>query len=90
MAADILIITGSIFIVISTIGLIRLPDPLSRIHSISKITSFGLGLMIIATILEHYEFGLLIKSILVLFFLILTTPLSAHVIARNITRHKQK
>jgi len=84
MIADIVITTGCIFILISTLGIIRLPDTLSRIHAVSKITSFGLVLMILGVLIKHFAVDMLVKSIIIIVFLILTSPITAHFIARNL------
>jgi multicomponent Na+:H+ antiporter subunit G len=50
-AADLLTITftgaGAILFIAGTVGLLRFPDTLSRLHALSKADNLGLGLIVI-------------------------------------------
>lgn len=79
----ILILTGALFILVAAIGLVRLPDLLTRIHAATKATSFGL-LFILAGLAIHFgSWVIIIKSLLLVIFIYLTAPLAASVIARS-------
>ena len=38
---------GAIFFLAGTVGLLRFPDPLSRLHALTKADNLGLGLIIL-------------------------------------------
>ena len=39
------VLAGVVFFVAGTVGLLRFPDPLSRLHALSKADNLGLGLV---------------------------------------------
>ncbi|WP_020402389.1 monovalent cation/H(+) antiporter subunit G [Gracilimonas tropica] len=78
----ILVTAGIFFLLIGSIGTIRLPDFYSRTHATSKSDTLGMMLVIIGLII--YE-GFTIdggKLILVLLFILLANPIGAHALAR--------
>jgi multicomponent Na+:H+ antiporter subunit G len=38
---------GAVFFLAGTVGLLRFPDPLSRLHALTKADNLGLGLVVI-------------------------------------------
>lgn len=86
----ILILSGSIFILIAAIGLLRFRDVFSRMHATTKATSFGMLLILIGVALHFMTLVVLIKAILIVLFIYLTAPLAAHSISRTINRPNKK
>ncbi len=96
---SILIIIGASFVLVGSIGLIRLDDLYSRLHGPTKATTLGLGAMLIASVLYFtiLDGNLSLHELLVTIFLFLTAPASAHMLARaglfegvrNVTRPPQ-
>lgn len=82
---SILVLTGSFFILVAALGLVRLQDLYSRMHATTKATSFGILLMISGVILFFSTWVVLLKGLLVLLFIYLTAPLAAHSIAHSFT-----
>ena len=76
----IFILLGVVAFLISSIGLIRMPDIYSRMHIGAKSTTIGILLIIIGTILIEPTWAW--KLILLAIFILLTNPLSSSVIAR--------
>lgn len=79
---SILLIGGSLFILISSLGLFRFKDLLSRIHATTKATSFGIIWLLLAASLSFGTWGVAFKILLVALFIYLTAPLSAHAIGQ--------
>jgi len=77
-----LLIIGSFFALIASIGIIRLPDIYSRMHSASKAGTVGSGLMMIALAITAESNGTSIRAIAGIFFFVLTAPIAAHLLAR--------
>ena len=71
-----LIIAGAALVLISAIGLVRLPDYFSRLHAPTKTSTLGVGCLLLASALH---FGSL-HELLVLAFLFLTAPISAQLL----------
>lgn len=76
------ILIGSFFSVTAAIGAYRFPDFYTRMHSAGKVSSFGIGFYLLALIVKFPELGVIVKSLLCLFFIVLTTPLSAQMLMR--------
>lgn len=78
------VVIGAVFTLIGSIGLARFPDFYSRLHGPTKATTLGAGAVIIASIL-HFSVsgdGLNLHELLIVLFLFLTAPVSAHLVAR--------
>lgn len=78
----IFVIAGIFFLLVGSIGIVRLPGFYNRTHSTSK--SDTLGLLLVITGLIIYE-GWHINSIklfLILLFIALTNPIGSHALAR--------
>lgn len=76
------VIAGIFFLLVGSIGTIRLPDFYSRTHATSK--SDTLGLLLIITGLIIYEgFNVnSLKLLLILLFIALSNPIGSHALAR--------
>jgi len=80
---SILILAGSAFIFIASLGLLRFDNLYSRMHASTKATSFGI-LLIILGIALFFNIGIIwLKAALVVIFIYLTAPLAAHSIAKS-------
>lgn len=80
---SILLLAGSFFILLSTIGLVRFKDLYSRLHAATKAPSFGIFLVLIAVALYFDTSMVYIKSLFVVVFIYLTAPLAAHTIVKS-------
>lgn len=82
--ASFLIVTGSAFVLLGSIALIRLPDIFSRLHGPTKATTLGVGAIVVAAAVAHFaetgEVGL--RELAVSLFLFITAPVSAHLLAK--------
>ena len=47
VATIVLVSGGAVFFLAGTAGLLRFPDPLTRLHALTKADNLGLGLMVI-------------------------------------------
>jgi multicomponent Na+:H+ antiporter subunit G len=43
---------GAFFFVAGTVGLLRFPDPLSRVHALTKADNLGLGLVVLGLLFQ--------------------------------------
>lgn len=86
LLATVLVLGGLFFLVVGSMGIIRLPDVYCRGHAVSK--SETLGSMLLLGGLALYN-GLEINSVkllVILLFIALTNPTATHVIARAAAR----
>jgi len=72
---------GVAFFLISGLGLLRMPDTITRMHAATKASTLGSVLVIlgIACIMPALWFKLLLLAL----FILLTNPLSASILARS-------
>ncbi len=76
------ILSGSIFVIIGGIGLLRLPDFYTRIHAAGITDTLGAWLILLGLML-HEGFSLnAAKLAMLLFFLLATGPLASHALAK--------
>ena len=80
---SILILVGTAFIFIASLGLFRFRDLYGRMHASTKATSFGILLIIIGIGLFFNTAIIWLKALLVVTFIYLTAPLAAHSIAKS-------
>lgn len=79
-----LIVAGAAFCFLGSLGLARLPDTFTRLHGPSKATTLGIGAMALASLIFFTVRDRVpsVHELLVILFVALTTPVSAHLIAR--------
>ena len=83
-----LLLSGAGFILISALGIIRMPDIYLRMSSSSKASTLGVGLVMLAAALHFSdELGVATRAVSIIFFLLLTTPVAAHMIGRAAYYH---
>jgi multicomponent Na+:H+ antiporter subunit G len=80
--AGILIIIGSVFSLVASIGLLRLPDLYTRMHAAAKAGTLGSGLMMIAMAFVAEDLAASTRAFAGVVFILLTAPITAHLLAR--------
>ena len=81
-AAAAAVLTGAVFGRLAAIGIVRLPDLYTRLHAASKAGVVGTGLILIAVALISTDGAVVLRAILGIIFLLLSTPIAAHLLAR--------
>ena len=76
------VITGSIFILISAIGLLRMPDLYMRMSVTTKAVTLGVGFILLGSSIHFLEIGIFSRALIIISFLLITTPVAAHMIGR--------
>jgi multicomponent K+:H+ antiporter subunit G len=82
LAAALLI--GSVFVLLGSVALLKLPDFFMRLHGPTKASTLGTGAILIASSVffsVHYE-GFSVHEILITVFLFITAPVGAHLMVR--------
>ncbi|MEZ0166247.1 monovalent cation/H(+) antiporter subunit G [Kineococcus sp. LSe6-4] len=82
VVAGVLVVAGAAFAVTAGVGLLRFGDLWLRIHAGSKPQVLGLLLVLLGTALHLRSVAASAALLLVAVFQVLTTPVSAHVLAR--------
>lgn len=86
--ADFLVFGGIVVITLGVLGVFRMPDTYTQLHASSKAVVFGV-IAVLAAITTGGEPTVVFRVVLVSVFLVLTTPVAAHVIARAAYRHRE-
>jgi multicomponent Na+:H+ antiporter subunit G len=73
---------GIAFMVVAGIGLLRMPDLLTRMHASSKAGTLGAALVLLAVAVHFADAAITVRTLVVCVFLLLTAPIASHVIAR--------
>lgn len=82
MLCGALLLLGSVFILLSAVGILRMPDLYTRMSATTKASTLGIGLVLLGTILYWRDFGIASRAVAIIVFLFLTAPVAAHVIGR--------
>lgn len=83
-AGMILIGIGVLFDVLGCLGLVRLPDVYNRLQAATKCVTLGTCLILVGVAVAGWgNGGLVIKSLLCAVFILLTSPVGAHALARG-------
>jgi len=87
--ADVMVILGVFGMTVGVYGIVRMPDIYNRLHAASKVVFLGVLSLLIASTVTN-DARIISRVVLIGAFLILTTPVSAHVIARAAFLRGQK
>ncbi|MFT6328430.1 MAG: multicomponent K+:H+ antiporter subunit G [Bermanella sp.] len=89
---SVFLILGGLFVLVGSIGLIRLQDFYVRLHAPTKATTVGLGCILIASIvyMYHMQGYVSINELLITLFLVITAPVTAHILAKVAMHHRVK
>jgi len=82
-AGLIFIVIGIAFDFLGCLGLVRFPDVYNRLHSSIKCVTLGTSSILFGLFLFKGFSPAGIKALLCIVFLVLTAPVSAHVLARS-------
>ncbi len=82
LLAGLLLLAGASFMFIAALGVVRMPDLLTRMHATTKAGVLGAGLMLAGVALYFSEAGVLARVVAILGFTTLTAPVAAHAIGR--------
>lgn len=78
----ILLMIGTAFTLIAAIGIVRMPDVYMRLQVSTKGATLGTGVLLLAVAVYFVEFQIVVRALLIIGFILLTTPISGHMLAR--------
>lgn len=80
LIGSIVILVGAVFLLLGGLGIYRMPDSYNRIQAGTKASTLGTFLALVGVGIYHPAwFG---KLIILMFFIVLTNPISSHALAR--------
>ncbi len=87
-ATALCLLIGAGFVSVGVIGLMKFNDPMTRLHAPTKVGTVGIGMLLLASMIHSFNSGeTSLHELLIMSFLFVTAPISAHFIAKvNIHR----
>ena len=73
---------GSAFALLASAGVLSMPDVFTRMQASTKASTLGLACLLLGTALQLGDFASFIRVVSIGAFVLLTTPVAGHVIAR--------
>ncbi len=77
----VIICMGGCLLILSAVGIVRMPDTITRMHAGTKASTLGLLLVVAGAIFLEPTFWF--KLSLLALFILLTNPLSSSILARS-------
>ena len=77
-----LVLVGVVTALLAAVGLLRMPDVLSRMSAASKASTLAKMCIFLALAVELGELGVTTRALAAVAFVFLTAPLAAHAIGR--------
>ena len=78
----ILALTGATLVLLAAVGIVRMPDLFTRMQAATKASTLGLGCLLAASAMALADSAAFVRVISIGAFVMLTSPVSNHVIAR--------
>jgi multicomponent Na+:H+ antiporter subunit G len=86
IASALLAGAGALFFIAGTVGLLRLPDLFSRLHALTKADNLGLGMILLAVLLQVPQPLFALKMLLLWVLVMVSGATGAHLIAKRAVR----
>ena len=80
------VLAGATLALLAGIGVLRMPDVFTRMQASTKASTLGLGCLLVALAIRFPETAIIVRASAIAAFMMLTTAVAAHVIARAAAR----
>ena len=77
-----LFVAGTLLALLAAVGVLRMPDVFTRMQASTKASTLGLGCLLAGLAVQRPEVSVVIRAASLGAFMMLTTAVAAHVIAR--------
>ncbi len=74
---------GAFFFMAGTVGLLRFPDTLTRLHALTKADNLGLGLIVLGLIPHFVSWVVAVKLVVVWLLVLVSSAVVSQLIARS-------
>jgi multicomponent Na+:H+ antiporter subunit G len=86
----VLLLAGSGFFLAGTVGMLRFPDVFTRLHALTKADNLGLGLLVVALMLQSDAVFAAAKLLLAWLFIMFSSSLSSFLVANAAYRNRAR
>lgn len=83
IAVYFLLVTGTLFMVLAAIGVTRMPDIYMRVSTVTKASTLGAGLLLLAVVVHETTWAVAVKAAALVVFGFITSPIAAHMLGRS-------
>ncbi len=80
---------GTLFLLVSALGILRLPDVLTRMHAAGIAATLGITCLLLATGLHFYAEGQMLRMVALIILFFVTAPIATTTMARAAYRTGQ-
>ena len=87
---SLLLLLGCTFMLFASVAIIRFANAICRAHALSKATTLGISLLLLALAIAIHDDVFRLKLVLVFAFSLLTIPVASHLVALLIYRQEQR
>ncbi|WP_275288759.1 monovalent cation/H(+) antiporter subunit G [Halomonas elongata] len=77
-----LVLVGAVFMCLAALGVLRLPDLLTRMHATTKAATLGISLVMLGVAIHFAEEAVVARAFGIILFIMMTAPVAAHIIGR--------
>ena len=84
------VVTGAFFFLAGTVGLLRFPDALTRLHALTKADNLGLGLVVFGLLPQVDGFANGLKLVVIWLLVMLSSADAGQLIARAVRRVRRR
>lgn len=85
-----LVLAGAVFFLAGAVGLARFPDPLSRMHALSKADNLGLGLIVAGLLLQAPDWRTALKLLGIWLLAQLSAAAVTQLVAQAVVRRSAR
>jgi multicomponent Na+:H+ antiporter subunit G len=82
LIGDLLALIGTFFMLVAALGVLRLPDLFTRMHSSTKSATLGIGCVMLSAAFHFRDLGTVTQALAIIFFVFITAPVAAHLLGR--------
>ncbi len=75
---------GLFFMIVGTIGILRMPDVLARLHPAGMTDTMGAGFLLLGMALQTTDWMVMVRLLFIYAFLLFTSPMASHALARAV------
>lgn len=75
---------GLFFMIVGTIGILRMPDVLARLHPAGMTDTMGAGFLLLGMALQTADWMVMVRLLFIYAFLLFTSPMASHALARAV------